>query len=241
MNGPGLVLYLRGHHVGVTLAAAAAVSLGCVLVGLRELPVGLSGGVPVGAPLWAYLPIVVGAVLGVSQEGRWRQVDLVAARDLRWWNLTLMTAVLVVAASLVILVATAAGAAGWQGLSPQGGARLGLATARNVLAWSGLCLLGARLLGSGLSWAPAVGAIFVLEWFGRDGNGSPYPWAFSAASPEVVTSWVVALALLLPGLGAVFADSWALRGLAPTRRQVIGPAAEPRQTSAASPGGPDAA
>lgn len=210
-------LYLRSRHVGLVLGGTVGVCVGSTVIGLRELPVGFRAGDPVGAPLWAYMPILVGALIAMGHVGRWPDLERHAARRIAGWNGVFAAAVTCIAAALSLVVAATVAALGVGDLEGHSGVLLGAMTARNLIGWTGLCLIGARWLGAGLSWLPAIAAIFLFEWFGRDGSGGAFSWAFATAAPGVLMSWLVAAGMWVLGVAVLSVDPWRLRAL--THRQ----------------------
>ena len=203
-----LALYLRSRHVILVTAGSVAVPLAAAAIGLRSLPVGVHGGVPLGAPLWAYLPILSGALVGMSWSGQWETFDRSASRAMSPLNCAFVMAATLAAMGVAILVCLAAGTLEIEHLTAQGGLELGIATARNVLGFVGLCVLGSRILGTGLCWLPAIASVFVFEWFGRDGEGAAYAWAFPVAPPGELTGWLVAVGLWALGMAAIGWSDW---------------------------------
>lgn len=202
------VSFLRSRHVGLVTAGSLAVPCAAAVIGLRSLPVGVHGGVPLGAPLWAYLPILSGAFVGMSWSGHWATFDRTASRAVRIWNDAFVVAATLVAMGVAILVCLIAGVLGIERLTIDGGLELGWATARNVGGFVGLCVLSSRVLGAGLCWLPAIASVFMFEWFGRDGEGTPYPWAFPVAPPGESTAWLVTAGLWALGVAAVGWNAW---------------------------------
>ena len=209
--------YLRSRRVGLVAASSVAVPLAAAVIGVRSLPVGVHDGVPLGAPLWAYLPILSGAFIGMSWSGQWETFDRTASRAMSHWNRAFIVAATLMAMGVAVLVCLGAGILGLDQLTVRGGLELGQATARNIAGFGGLCALGSKFLGEGLCWLPAILAVFVVEWFGRDSEGTPYAWAFPVAGPGEPTAWVVASALWVLGLAWVGWSAWTFTGSSQTR------------------------
>lgn len=206
-------LYLRSRHVGLVLAGTVGVCIASTAIGLRELPVGFRAGDPMGAPLWAYLPILVGALITMGHVGRWPDLERHAARRIAGWNSVFVATVTTIAAALSLVLAATAAAIGVGDLESHGGVLLGAMTARNLIGWTGLCMISARWLGAGLSWLPAIAAVFLFEWFGRDGSGVAFSWAFATAAPGVATPWLVATGMWALGVAVLAVDPWRFRAL----------------------------
>ncbi len=210
--------YLRSRRwwaVAVLAIGADLVSLG---VGDRLLPVGVADGVPVGAPLWAYLPVIPATMVTISAYGPSRRLDRCAARPVETWNMVYAAALVVLSSAVALVV-----------FSVARGPILGLAGARNCMAWTGLALLAARVIGPQWSWTPAVGVVFVLEWFGRDGDGIPSWWAFASTGTTDPRTWTLVAILVASGLAATVATPWHLKA-ASTHRPLHRGGAESRHT-----------
>lgn len=204
--------YLRSRRWWAVGLLALGVDLVGLKFGARLLPVGIADGVPVGAPIWAYLPVLTATAATVSAHGPSRALDQCAARPVEMWNAVYAAAL----ACLASGVAFGVFAAGY-------GPVLGLATARNVTAWTGLALLTARVVGPQWSWAPSVGAVFVLEWFGRDSDGVSSWWAFATTSTSDLRTWALVALLVAAGLCATATSPWHVKAatvhLSPRRRR----------------------
>lgn len=212
------VLFLRTRRVIVPITAAVVVQAVTGGIGFRELPIGVRDGIPQGAPLWAYLPIVTAALIVLSTTGDFESIDGHAVRPMALWTAGLVLGLIGVTVVLVIAVSLVIGAIGAGDNDVAGGLLFGLGSARNIVGWSGTCLVASRLLGARLAFVPAIGLLFVFEWFGRGALGMPASWAFAIAPVASSRSWLVAGACCLLGLVAVLVDEWRLA----TLRKAIG-------------------
>lgn len=199
----GAALYARARRWHLVMLIGLAVSIGGVVVGSRQLPVGVRDGMPTGAPLWAYLPIVTGTLVTLSTCGPVEQVDHVASRAIGRWNAAYATVLLCALAGTAAAVGMLAST--WSSAHLDTAA-FAVASARNVVTWTGVCLLSARLLRPGQVWLPAIALVFVMEWFGRDANGAARWWAFAVADGADPRTTVLCVTLVAAGLAVTCLD-----------------------------------
>lgn len=200
----GILIFLRSRApftAAITLLVSIVIA---VAVGTIIVPAAFRNGAPTGAPLWAYLPILPASVLYMTLYAATAQSDRIAAQDIKKWNALHYCLSIVFGATLAIALSMLIS---WlislfsleASLSSQASFLLGLATMRNMLAWSGIVALGGLLWGHTRAWLLPFFTIFLLEWFGRDAYGLSYWWAFPDVPVGNIASWGLALGLFILG------------------------------------------
>jgi hypothetical protein len=190
-------LYLRSRQVERAVALLLALSTATFL--WRRL----SDGNPLNSDLMITgLPIAAAVIIGASTGSPFRDVEDAASRWLPALRVPHLIGLVLVASSALALTTAA-----WQVSDMQ------WALVRNVVLFTGLGLLGARVLGTGLGWLLPVAYGFltfmaVLLNSGQSGHqlrwaksGVRWAWTLHAGKEHEAT--IVASVALLVGLGIV--------------------------------------
>ncbi len=179
------VLYLRSRIVGRTVAVLAAVALA------TWLWVWWSGTAAATVTLLPLtMPLAAAAIIGTSTGSPFGESEATASRSLRPLRCGHSAGLLVVAA-----VALAFAGLHW---SVTGGAWLLL---RNLAGFTGLALLAARVLGSGLCWVVPLAYAVLSLLIPTSGNVPAWAWSVRAADDRAAA--LGACALLLAGLAVI--------------------------------------
>ncbi len=202
-------LYARGHRVATCMAAVVGLSAiagvwGSVNVSMPTADP--AGGAPV--PIWVYLPMPIAALVVAGLHSEMLAVEETASESLRHARAMHVVVVLVFAMLCLggaLLVTgqplTAAGAV------------------RNLLFWTGLALISARLWRWSLAWVLPLAALFPFDWFGLEAAGAK-PWAWPMLSPDSRTSWVAAAICLTAGAVSHTQSAWRLNSIRRTAWQL---------------------
>lgn len=188
------ILVGRSHRlwaIGLVLAAlslAVALSLGSDY-GLADTDGTLT-------PLVRLLPIVGGAAVGLSVGS--------AAPDMECLGVRRLTVAVNIVVGVTTSAALAAVGLGLVAGSLAGGAafpgRTFALLCIGTLAWAGVALLCASVVGANYAWAAPASLLAVVTLFGYDGGGRAYVWNVAGAAPSAGT---VALAVGLYGAGVL--------------------------------------
>ncbi len=180
-----ITLYLRarlaGRAVIVLAAVALATSLWARWIGTETITATL-------LPLT--MPLAAAAIIGASAGSPFGESEVAASRPLAPLRLGHLTGLLGIAALVLALAAT------WWSV-PHGAWTL----VRNLAGFSGLALLTARVLGSGLSWVAPLGYAVLALVAPQAGQIPAWAWAVRAASDQEAA--LIAAVLLLAGLAVV--------------------------------------
>lgn len=181
-------LFLRSRGAPPALAELAAIAaLGAPLLGWWS-------GAETAPFLLAMVPLAPAVVLGAATRSPFGEAERTASRSLPWLRFG-QVALLLAGGALALLAIGAAmrDGAGWVLL-------------RNGAGLAGLALLGARLLGAGLAWAPPLAylAIVHVAWMANEGRGPWGHWVLTDAPTSRGTA--VALLALLGGAALVVAS-----------------------------------
>lgn len=204
-----LWLFIRARHGLPVLTAGALVTAVTCAIGLREIPIGVTHGIPQGAPLWAYSGIAVAAALAMTYQGEFARQEAVGSRVVGRANLAYLLGALVLLSVVTFASVWVSNQVGISEVPSEALGTFALATIRNLLGWTGLSLIAGRFFGALLSWSVPLASVLVFEWLGRDPNGDPYWWTFPIQPTASVPAWSVCLGLL--GVGLIAA--WPARNL----------------------------
>jgi hypothetical protein len=188
-------LYLRSRQVERALALLLALA-GAALLWRR-----ISDGNPLNDDLMITgLPVAAAIIIGPSTASPFREVEETAGHWLRSLRLPHLCGLIVLAACGLALATTS-----WHVIDLQ------WSLARNVLLFTGLGFLGARLLGAGLEWLLPVTYGFLaflatLLAAAQPGHQllwakSSVRWAWTLHAGRELEAAVVASGVLLVGLG----------------------------------------
>lgn len=176
------VLYLHSRLAGQTVAALVAVALAAWLwarwSGTDAITVTL-------LPLT--MPLAAAAIIGASTGSPFGESEAMASRPLGVVRAGHPMGLLLVAGLALALAGT------WWNV-PDGAWML----ARNLAGFTGLALLAARVLGSGLCWVVPLGYAVLSLLAPQAGAAPAWAWSVRAAIDREAT--VIAFALLFAGL-----------------------------------------
>jgi len=177
-----LFLHVRSRRAGWALACIGA-SVILTWLGLREVS-------EIGAQLRfaaIVLPLMPAVVIGGSAWSPFSEPEAVAGSRLPLLRVSHLGGLLLISGAGLLLVAS-----GWSG------AEIELVLARNLAGYTGLALIGARLLGAGIGWVAPLGyASLALVVDASTRLGWPQ------RIPVDRSSMAVAALLLVAGLGLV--------------------------------------
>ena len=180
-----ITLYLRARLAGRAVLVLAAVALATWLwalwTGTESITVTL-------LPLT--MPLAAAAIIGTSTGSPFGESERTASRPLALLRAGHLSGLLGVAILALALAAL-----------PWGVADGGWLLVRNLAGFTGLALLTARVLGSGLSWAVPLGYA-VLALLAAEAEQRP-AWAWAARAATDRAAAVIAAALLLAGLALI--------------------------------------
>lgn len=198
-----ILVFMRPRSpILVVFISIASISV-AVFAGSVLLPTGLLGGVPTGAPLWAYLPILPATVGYIALYLKTEKLDSTAATPIAMWNARAFVAMMAISSFLAVLTCQLFSAAGLLDFTIAEASIFGLTTARNIFAWAGITACGGFLFGFQSSWIAPLACIFIFEWFGRDAYGMTYWWAFPAVPPTRPGPWIIAAAAISLGWACI--------------------------------------
>ena len=180
-----IALYLRsrltGRAVAVLVAVAVTTWLWARWTGAATITVTL-------LPLT--MPLAAAAIIGASAGSPFGESEVAASRPLgplRVGHLTGLLGIAALALTLAVLHWSVADG-GW-------------VLVRNLTGFTGLALLTARVLGSGLSWVVPLGYAVLSLVAPQAGQAPAWAWAVRATTDQEAA--VIATALLLAGLALV--------------------------------------
>ena len=182
-------LYLRTRLVGRVIASLAGIAA------LTWWSLDRSRDSMLTCLLLAMMPVAAATTIGISTRSPFGEAERTVSRSLpvlRFGHLAGMLAV----AAVALIAANQA----------ETGAATGHAFAwvlvRNGAGYAGLALLGARLLGAGLSWVPPVayGVAGYVAGIAREHKSAWWLWPVQEDTDG--SAWSVALVLLVIGLAA---------------------------------------
>jgi hypothetical protein len=187
-------LYLRSRRAGFAAVSLIAVAiLGWIGADwMLQLPQfgGASGHSLIPAIL--LMPILSGCVIALTTPSPFGETERTGSRSLPALRLLHLGGLLLWAAMTFVFVARQ-----WAHPAAE------LMLARNLAGFTGLALLGARLLGGRLSWVLPIAFGGVVTLTGRDGAGQFAWWAWSIRPGEDALAALLALVALIAGLAAV--------------------------------------
>ncbi len=142
------------------------------------------------------MPALIASVIGISAWSPFGEVERTAASSLPRLRLLHIGVLLVlgIGVSWAYLLA-------WTSRAP--GIELDVVALRNLLGMSGGALLMGRYLDARISWLPPLGMAVVAMFAAMNGAPeriwSPASWLWNGQSPDVQSSWLIALALFVVG------------------------------------------
>jgi hypothetical protein len=177
-----IALYLRSRLAARAVAVLAAVAVATWFwarwTGAETLTVTL-------LPL--AMPLAAAAIIGTSTGSPFGESEAAASRPLEPLRVGHLAGLLGIAALTLALAAQHWSVAdgGWM-------------LVRNLAGFTGLALLTARVLGSGLSWVVPLGYAVLALVAPQAGQAPAWAWAVRATTDQAAA--VIATALLLAGL-----------------------------------------
>lgn len=186
-----VALYLRSRLASRTVAVVAATA---ALTWLWGVWLGSSTITNTLLPL--AMPLASAAIIGASTGSPFGESEETASRPLGLLRLGHLAGLLAVAALTLALAVT------WWTV-PDGAWTL----ARNLAGFTGLALLTARVLGSGLSWVVPLGYAVLALLAPPSGQAPAWAWSVRAATDRGAA--LIAAVLLLMGL--VIVARWGAR------------------------------
>jgi hypothetical protein len=167
--------------IGVVTASVAASDI------LIPMP-GLLTGTGLAVPLPAVAPLLVAITLALGLSSTDPILESTSVQRLRALDAVYAAGV----AGLVLIMC-------WM-CAAVAGAELALAAGRNAVGYTGMMLLGARMLGRYAAPLVPAGMILFLAIFGADASGQPRWWAWPLRATGEFHPWAVAVGLILVGL-----------------------------------------
>ncbi len=180
-----IALYLRARLAGRAVAVLAAIAV------TTWLWVRWSGAATSTVTLLPLtMPLATAAIIGASAGSPFGESEMTASRPLgplRVGHLTGLLGIAAIALALAVLPWSVTDG-GWM-------------LVRNLAGFTGLALLTARVLGSGLSWVVPLGYTVLALVAPQAGQAPAWAWAVRATTDQEAA--VIATALLLAGLALV--------------------------------------
>lgn len=183
----GWILFLRARRSYAALLLLAGLAL--IERQLGAASILISRGFDISLPWVVIMPMVSGAIVGVSVRSGGQQIEAGAVRSMPVLRLGHLG-----------MLATFTAAATWWGSTPLTGDYTGLSSSRNALGFVGLGLLGAVVLGAELAWLLPMGFGLASAIAGTS-MGVARPWAWPIRGDGDETSRTIAIALLVAGAG----------------------------------------
>lgn len=185
-----MTLWLRVRRAQACIATIVLVAI--ALVPFRDLSLPLPDlltGLGLSVPFSLLLPLAVVIVVAWGLTSGDPLLEVVASRPRPMLDTAFAVAISVIALS--------AGVAAWA----VGGTHLAIASGRNALGYVGLMLIGRRLIGPLAAPLLPIGFTMLAALFGMHPYRQPRWWAWPLAGASDVSSWVIAIAVMVVGAG----------------------------------------
>ncbi len=185
--------WARTRHIWGSLPCLAAIRMACLLFGNTPVPaLSLLGSYGLTIPLALWLPLAICVYVSWGWVSGDARQEWVASRPI--WLLDLVYGTSVVGLFCLACL--------WPPSHVDGG--LGIATARNLVGYMGLCLIARGLLGSVV--APVLPAAYMLlcTIVGMGPDRRPYLWGWPLADGHTLWAWAPALTLMILGVVVIY-------------------------------------
>lgn len=192
-----LLRFLRPRRPVGTLGGFTALAGASALYGSFEIVMPHSGVGTQGLPFGWVLPMGFAVLAVGSQVSSMSSWEATAASHLNRRVVGLLLSLFLCAALLV-------GGIEWLSRGPGPAAQ----AERGLLFWAGVSLLSSRMFGERHCWLLPVATLFPVTYLSPDAFGQPRWWDWTRATPPDATTWSLATAMLLLGVGASIATPW---------------------------------
>ncbi len=189
-----MTLWLRVRRAPAAAFTIVGISAAVLLLGdlSASLP-GLFALRGLAVPIALLVPLALSTVLGYGLSAGNPTIESVAARPVARLDACFALLVTLSALGVSALVQIS----GWSDF--------GYAAGRNALGYTGLMLIGRRLVGGDAGTLVPAAALLFVAAFGGDDSGRPRWWAWVVAPYADGLSWAFAVGLLLAGSVAALA------------------------------------